>query len=250
MNTTCKQVSCAAASVRSAASKLSHACRTVGEGKALGGRDPASARLEDRLERIETKLNLVPSAAHFQDLLSAKVKVDVEAISEEQLLISNNVQLQNAVEKDFASIIGPVAECPCNKIGQDCPVSNTANKCMAGLAFKVKGKKSLLDPKEGKVARDIDEIENMKGETQASQDLLASPIPFCFSDLLRYTLIVQPQDYVETATAIRKELKSKGYELSKMKNYWQEVYPPRQYIAACMHLSVYRNAIWFQLAQS
>ena len=185
-------------------------------------------------------------AARVQELaVDLKTKETVKRISGQQLHISNNTELQNQVSDDFTKSGINMNECASNVCyGQDkekfCPVPNEANNCMSGLAFKVKGYKSVLGEGQGKVHRDLAEV-NEKKLGDVDSDNLASPIPFCMSDLLRYTMIVQPKDYVAKVKEVREKLKIQGYlveELNKLKNYWQKVFPHQN--RPGMHASLYQ----------
>ena len=78
---------------------------------------------------------------------------------------------------------------------------------MAGLDFRLKGRESLAR----KIADDASAM-NITVEEAADK----------IGDSLRYTMVVDPQDYAATVQNVLDDFDAQGFDVFKNKNYWQE----------------------------
>ena len=106
---------------------------------------------------------------------------------------------------------------------------------MEGLAFRLKSLKSLAR----KIAAEKDEEHG--GDAKKAAESM--------SDVVRYTMSYQPEDYVDGVTEVVKELTEQGYKL-RIKNYWEGGDPYQGINIAAEHPDGVKFELQFHTPQS
>lgn len=150
-----------------------------------------------------SNLNLKGSKVRKLDEAPVPLRTEVDPYGDATIAVEYG---QDAVDAaDRVMIKAAAVEPPVTRDIIDLADANGAE--MSGLDFRLKGHESMSR----KIAADAAEL-NLPIEEVADK----------IGDSVRYTMVADPQDYVNTVQDVLDKLEGQGYVVYKNKNYWQD----------------------------